>query len=116
MLFDADVQWTTGAGRAFISFIACWALYSVAVYLYRVTLHPLAGTGLEGIFTVSDAGPIKRWIVSLTARWAPVAPILLKFMPKMIALGLSLVQHCFISAAPVYLDPPRCRVSKTIEN
>ncbi|KAL8975415.1 MAG: hypothetical protein Q9197_000354 [Variospora fuerteventurae] len=43
MLFDTDVHWTAGAGRAFISCIACWALYSVAVYVYRLTLHPLAG-------------------------------------------------------------------------
>ncbi|KAL9019971.1 MAG: hypothetical protein Q9185_002761 [Variospora sp. 1 TL-2023] len=43
MLFDTDVRWTAGAGRAFISCIACWALYSVAVYVYRLTLHPLAG-------------------------------------------------------------------------
>ncbi|KAM4057409.1 cytochrome p450 [Hirsutella rhossiliensis] len=43
MLLDANVHWTAVAWRAFVSAVACWALYSVAVYVYRLTLHPLAG-------------------------------------------------------------------------
>ena len=43
MSFDADVHWTATAVRAFVSIFACWTLYSVAVYVYRLTLHPLAG-------------------------------------------------------------------------
>lgn len=42
MLIDPNTNWGAVAGRASISAAACWTLYSVAVYVYRLTLHPLA--------------------------------------------------------------------------
>lgn len=42
MLANSEIPWTTHVWRASISVALCWALYSVAIYIYRLTLHPLA--------------------------------------------------------------------------